>query len=233
MEKRSTGFLGVNKEQHRLMYLFTFSLERYKRMAENDQLFDYVIQQLEQLESFGPLPGILLPLLEAFLPILPLVAFVLANSVVYGLFKGFLYSWIGSVVGALCVFLIIRRLGRKRFLRFITRHEKVKKVMTWVEEHGFGPLFLLMCFPFSPSSIINVVSGLSNVSRQQFMLAAILGKSVMIFTIAYVGSSIASFAQNPMKSVIVGICILLFWTAGKYIEKRIQRRAARRGRVSD
>ncbi|MGP4077262.1 TVP38/TMEM64 family protein [Halobacillus sp. K22] len=215
------------------MYLFTFSLERYRRMAENDQLFDYVIQQLEQLESFGPLPGILLPLLEAFLPILPLVAFVLANSVVYGLFKGFLYSWIGSVVGAICVFLIIRRLGRKRFFRFITRHEQVKKVMTWVEEHGFGPLFLLMCFPFSPSSIINVVAGLSNVSRQQFMLAVLLGKSVMIFTIAYVGSSIASFAQNPMKSVIVGICILLFWIAGKYIEKRIQKRAERRGHASD
>lgn len=215
------------------MYLFSVKIDRWKEMAENDQLFDYIIHQLEQLESFGPLPGILLPLLEAFLPMLPLVAFVLANSVVYGLFKGFLYSWLGAVVGAISVFLIIRRLGDKRFFRFITRQKQVRRVMVWVEEHGFGPLFLLMCFPFSPSAIINIVSGLSKVSRQQFILAVILGKSVMIFTIAYVGSSIASFAKNPVKSIVVGVCILLFWIVGKYIETRIQRKAERKAFTSD
>ncbi|ARI78073.1 TVP38/TMEM64 family protein [Halobacillus mangrovi] len=215
------------------MYLLSVSIDRWKRMAENDQLFEYIINQLEKLESFGPLPGILFPMLEAFLPLLPLVAFVLANSVVYGLFKGFLYSWIGAVVGAIIVFLVIRSLGDKKFFRFITKHRQVQRVITWVEEHGFGPLFILMCFPFSPSSIINVVSGLSKVSKQQFILAVLLGKSVMIFTIAYVGSSIASFAQNPVKAIVVGICILLFWILGKYIERRIHNKAKRQAYTSD
>lgn len=210
------------------MYLLSMTIDRWRKMAENDQLFDYIIHQLEQLESFGPLPGILLPLLEAFLPVLPLVVFVLANSVVYGLFKGFFYSWLGAVIGAISVFIIIRKLGDKRFFKFITRQKQVRRVMTWVEEHGFGPLFLLMCFPFSPSAIINIVSGLSKVNRQQFILAVLLGKSVMIFTIAYVGSSIASFAQNPVKSIVVGVCILLFWIVGKYIETRIQKKAEQR-----
>ncbi|MFQ3543817.1 TVP38/TMEM64 family protein [Halobacillus rhizosphaerae] len=215
------------------MYLLDITLEQLKQMAENDRLFDYIINQFEQFKSLGPLPGILLPLLEAFLPILPLVGFVLANSVVYGLFKGFLYSWIGSAAGAVLVFLIVRRLGQQRFFRFISRHKQVRKVMSWLEEHGFGPLFLLMCFPFSPSSIINVVSGLSKVNRQQFILATLLGKSVMIFTISYVGSSIASFAQNPVKTIVVGACILLFWILGKYIERRIQKKAERRNRHRD
>ncbi|WP_173918806.1 TVP38/TMEM64 family protein [Halobacillus sp. Marseille-Q1614] len=207
------------------MKLLTMDFDTLRYMAENDRLFDYIINQLEQLERLGPLPGILLPLIEAFLPILPLVAFVLANAVVYGLFKGFLYSWIGAVSGAILVFLLSRKLGQQRFFNFVSRHPQVKRVMTWLEEHGFGPLFLLMCFPFSPSSIINVVSGLSNVSRQQFILAAILGKSVMIFTISYVGSSIASFAQNPVKSIVVGVCILAFWIVGKFVEKRLQKTA--------
>ncbi|MCA0983860.1 TVP38/TMEM64 family protein [Halobacillus yeomjeoni] len=215
------------------MYLFSVTIDRWRRMAENDQLFDYIIHQLEQLESFGPLPGILLPLLEAFLPILPLVVFVLANSVVYGLLKGFFYSWLGAVIGAISVFMIIRKLGDKRFFKFITKQRQVKRVMTWVEEHGFGPLFLLMCFPFSPSAIINIVAGLSKVNRQQFILAVLLGKSVMIFTIAYVGSSIASFAQNPVKTIVVGVCILLFWVIGKYIEKRIQRKAEQKAYTGD
>ncbi|ELK45252.1 TVP38/TMEM64 family protein [Halobacillus sp. ACCC02827] len=202
----------------------TGKIDQWRNLAENDQLFDYIIRQLEGLEKFGPVPGILFPLLEAFLPFLPLVAFVLANSVVYGLFKGFLYSWLGAVLGSIGVFLIFRRLGDKRVFQKITNQKQVRKVVRWVEEHGFGPLFLLMCFPFSPSSIINIVSGLSNVSKQQFILAVLLGKSVMIFTISYIGASIASFAQNPMKSIVVGVCILLFWILGKYLEKRIQKK---------
>jgi uncharacterized membrane protein YdjX (TVP38/TMEM64 family) len=101
----------------------------------------------------------------------------------------------------------------------------VKKVTAWLERHGFGPLFLLMCFPFSPSSVINVVSGLSKISSQQFILAVIMGKSVMIFSIAFVGASIMEFAKNPVKTIVVGICIVLFWMIGKYIEKRLQKKA--------
>ncbi|WP_163529688.1 TVP38/TMEM64 family protein [Halobacillus ihumii] len=210
------------------MYLLNITVDKIKKLAEDDRLFDYVLNQLEQLQSFGPLPGIILPMFEAFLPILPLIVFVLANSVVYGLFKGFLYSWIGTAVGSILVFMLVRRLGQKRFFKIIRKNKQVRRVMMWLEEHGFGPLFLLMCFPFSPSSIINVVAGLSTVSRQQFILAVLLGKSVMIFTVAYVGSSIASFAQNPVKSIVVGVCILLFWILGKFIEKRLQHKAEKR-----
>ncbi|SIS47610.1 TVP38/TMEM64 family protein [Salimicrobium flavidum] len=204
------------------------TLEELQLLAENDQLFDYAIRQLERLDRFGPLPGIILPLIEAFLPILPLLVFVVANAVVYGLVEGFLYSWVGATTGAVLVFLLVRRLGRQRFFRFLRKHPQVQRVMTWLEEHGFGPLFLLMCFPFSPSAIINVVAGLSGVKTRDFLLAAILGKSVMIFSITFVGDSITSFTSNPVKTIVVFVCISLFWLLGKYLEKRLAARAERK-----
>lgn len=179
---------------------------------------------LQQYENLGPLPGLLFPFLEAFLPFLPLVVFVIANAAAYGLLKGFILSWLGSSLGSIFVFLIIRKLGRRKFMQKIARHKQVHKVTLWVERHGFGPLFLLLCFPFSPSSIINVVAGLSRVSIQQFILAVLLGKSVMIFSLAYIGSSIFSFAKNPVKTIVVGVCIVLFWLLGKIIEKRLQKK---------
>ncbi|SEB09896.1 Uncharacterized membrane protein YdjX, TVP38/TMEM64 family, SNARE-associated domain [Thalassobacillus cyri] len=215
------------------MYIYTLNFDKFQQMYENDRLYEYIMAQLERYEALGPLPGILLPMFEAFLPILPLVMFVLANSVAYGLLKGFLYSWIGSSVGAIIVFIIIRRLRKKRFMKFIADQKQVRKVTHWVESHGFGPLFLLMCFPFSPSAIINVVAGLSDVSRQQFVLAVLLGKSVMIFTIAYVGESITSFAQNPVKTIVVAVCITLFWVLGKFLEKWLQKKAERKRYQND
>lgn len=207
------------------MYLLNTILSDWKIMIENDKLDEFIMDLLNKYESLGPLPGILLPFIEAFLPFLPLFVFVFGNAAAYGLLQGFLYSWIGASTGAILVFFIIRKLGDKRIFKAIRKNKQVKRVTAWLERHGFGPLFLLMCFPFSPSAVINVVSGLSKISKQQFILAVVLGKSVMIFSIAYIGSSIFEFAKNPVKTIIVGIGIVLFWLVGKYIEKRLQKKA--------
>lgn len=200
----------------------------WKILLETQEFNEVIIALLNDYEKLGPLPGIMLPFIEAFLPFLPLVVFVIANGAAYGLLKGFFYSWIGSSLGSILVFLIIRRLGDKRVFRAIRKNKQVKKVTNWLERHGFGPLFLLLCFPFSPSSVINVVAGLSKISTQQFILAVLLGKSVMIFSIAYIGSSIVEFAKNPVRTIVVGIGILLFWMIGKYIEKRLQKMDAKK-----
>lgn len=210
------------------MYLFNIDLSEIDKIIENNTFDEIINKLLQSYESLGPLPGVLLPFIEAFLSFLPLVVFVLANSASYGLLEGFLLSWVGASVGSICVFLIVRRLEDKRFFRYIRRNKQVQKVTGWLEKHGFGPLFLLMCFPFSPSSIINIVAGMSKVSFQQFTLAVLLGKTVMIFTISYVGASIMEFAKNPVKTIIVGSCILLFWIIGKFVEKRLQKKAVER-----
>lgn len=196
----------------------------FQNARETGEYEPYIRDLLQSYENLGPLPGLLLPFIESFLPFLPLFVFVFANATAYGLLKGFLYSWIGSSMGSIVVFLIIRKFNDKRILKKVRTNKQVHKVTKWVDTHGFGPLFLLLCFPFSPTAIINIVAGLSNIRIQQFILAVLLGKAVMIFSIAYVGDSIMSFAQNPTKTIIVAVCITLFWIVGKYVEKRLQKR---------
>ncbi|MDM5226663.1 TVP38/TMEM64 family protein [Cytobacillus sp. NJ13] len=179
---------------------------------------DHIMDLIREYRSFGPLPGILLPMLEAFLPFLPLVLFVMANASAFGLWLGFLYSWLGAVAGALLVFLLVRKYGQKRLLRFLKKHKQVQKLMKWVEKHGFGPLFILLCFPFTPSAVVNIVAGLSNISIAQYMLAVLSGKIVMIFTISFVGYDIKSLVTQPIRTAIVALVIFILWYVGKIIE---------------
>lgn len=180
-----------------------------------------ILMLLKEYAALGPLPGILLPMVESLIPIFPLVLFVMANAAAFGLWKGFIISWIGATLGALTVFFIVRKLGRQKFFRFLTKHEKVRKLMNWVERHGFGFIFLMLCFPFTPSSLINVVAGLSRVSKHQFILAVLLGKLVMIFTISFIGYDIRSLIQQPQKTILVALLMFLLWYVGKKIERRI------------
>lgn len=207
--------------------LMNISFSNWQTVLQKEGTEDFIMQLLDQYEGLGPVPGFVLPFIEAFLPFLPLIVFVLTNAAAYGLFEGFLLSWLGASSGAVVVFIIIRQVRNRKWVKKIRKNKQVTAVTSWVDKHGFGPLFVLLAFPFSPSSIINVVAGLSKISIQQFALAVLLGKSVMIFSISYVGSSIMEFAEKPMKTIIVLIIIVLFWIIGKVVEKRLEKRAAR------
>jgi len=192
--------------------------------------FENIMELIHEYRSFGPLPGILLPMLEAFLPFLPLFLFVMANANAFGLWFGFLFSWIGACIGALLVFLLIRKFGQKRILQFLKKHSQVQKLMLWVERHGFGPLFILLCFPFTPSAIVNIVAGLSKISTYQYMLAVMTGKLVMIFTISFVGYDIKSLMTQPVRTAVVGLVIFILWYVGKIIEVKINKSTEKENR---
>lgn len=190
-----------------------------------------LLKLIEEYRSFGPLPGILLPLLEAFLPFLPLFVIVMANANAFGLWLGFLYSWIGASLGAYLVFIIVRKYGQKRVLKFLKKNEKVQKLMSWVERHGFGPLFLLLCFPFTPSSIVNIVAGLSKIGVYPYMLAVFTGKMVMIFTMSFVGHDIYSLITQPLRTAIVLVVIIVLWIVGKQVESKIHKGLERENQI--
>lgn len=183
-----------------------------------------IMDLIQQYRSFGPVPGILLPLLEAFLPFLPLFVFVLANANAFGLWFGFLFSWIGASAGALLVFMLVRRYGEAKLFRFLKKNKQAARLTHWVDRHGFGPLFILLCFPFTPSALVNVVAGLSRISIAQYMLAVITGKMVMIFTISFIGYDIVSLVRQPIRTVIVGAIIFLLWFVGKRIEAHLNKK---------
>ncbi len=76
---------------------------------------------LKYLEQGGPLVGVLLPVIEAFIPVLPLIGFVIINVAAFGFVLGYLYSWMGNCIGSFLLFLFIRKVGGKKF------EEKKKK----------------------------------------------------------------------------------------------------------
>lgn len=175
----------------------------------------------QQYRIMGTLLAIALPFLEAFLPFLPLAAFVVANASAYGLWWGFLFSWGGAVLGAYCVFLVIRKFGKMKAFRFFTERQGVQKLIHWVEYQGFTPLFILLCFPFTPSALVNIVAGLSNLKKKTYLVTVMLAKLVMIFIISWIGSDLSALITNPIRTCLIVVIILLLWWGGKQVEAKM------------
>lgn len=191
----------------------------------------FTVENIESLvahyRTLGPLIGVLLPFIEAFLPFLPLIVIVVANASSYGLLLGFLLSWLGTVLGSYAVFLITRKFGKHpRLQRFIGK-EKVQKLIKWVDMRGLSPLFILLCFPFTPSVIVNIVAGLSNIKKKYYLIALMLGKFFMIASMSVLGYDIGELLTDPLKLILAGVGIVLLWIIGKVIEKYLNKRVER------
>lgn len=175
---------------------------------------------LESYSAYGPLPGILLPFIEAFLAFLPLFLFIAVNANVYGLWLGILYSWIGVTAGAFSVFWIARLVGKRVGIGLQRRFPKTRRFFRWIEHRGFTPIFLLACFPFAPSFLINLASGLSTVRFGTFALAIAMGKAVMIFAISFLSFDITELADQPWRIIVAVVAIIVMWFGGKKLESR-------------
>ncbi|MCK6256655.1 TVP38/TMEM64 family protein [Fictibacillus sp. KIGAM418] len=181
-----------------------------------------ILHFLEQYRDLGFLPGVLLPLLESIIPVLPLFIIVAGNAAAYGFWLGALFSWLGAVIGSMIVFFLVRKLGQQRFLHFITKHHKIEKLLGWMERRGFGTLFLIYCFPFTPSALINVIAGLSRINQKTFVLSVALGKLVMIAIISFIGYDFLDVIKNPLKLGLAVFGILVLWLGGKVVESRMK-----------
>lgn len=178
-----------------------------------------ILHILESYENLGFLPGIIVPFVETFIPILPLVVIVLANAAAYGLWKGFLFSWIGVCLGSIIIFAISRRYGKNFSLKIQRKSTRAKSFFKWIEKKGFTPIFILSCFPFSPSFIVNIVSGFSGIPIRTYLIAKLSGKAFMIFLVSLIGSDIFTIFQHPWKLVLTFSLFALVWVLARYLER--------------
>ncbi|MDI9495116.1 MAG: VTT domain-containing protein [Bacillota bacterium] len=187
----------------------------YSGFADYSEIF------INYVETWGPLAGVLLPVVEAFLPILPLVGFVIMNVAVFGFFFGYLYSWIGNCLGSFLLFLLLRRVGAKKMDEKI-RRSKYRTTLEKVKRKQLNLLFLLYCFPFTPSFLLSGAAALTNMRTEAFLAILLPAKFVMILSLAFIGENVSSFFENPAKSIFFIIFILSVNYLFKYLFEKYE-----------
>lgn len=186
-------------------------------------IMDYFTEQniemfLERFRALGPLPGVLITFMKSFVPPLPTIVIVGANAAIYGMWLGFLYSWIGLVSGCLLTFFIVRKATDAPFVLRWAAKPKVQKAMVWARRNGFSFVFLLSMLPVGPFVVVNMAAGLTRMPAASFTAAVALGKAVMVFCVSYIGTHLSDFAEQPLK--LLGVA--LFIAASLWLNRKLQ-----------
>ncbi|WP_042347170.1 TVP38/TMEM64 family protein [Bacillus massiliigorillae] len=171
--------------------------------------------------KLGPLSGMILPFTEAFLPFLPLTAFMMANAAAYGLVGGFVLSYIGCVAGAWVLYWVFRYFGDKPFFKKYCEHENVKRYGTWLNNKGLWIVTILCMIPVFPNFIITVVAGLNKMSFKMFALASSIGIFGLTLIFSFIGDDILEIATNPSKIILMIVVLITISGIGKLVERNL------------
>lgn len=180
-----------------------------------------------QYRSLGLFVGFIITFLEAFMPFLPLVLFIAVNVTAYGLLWGFILSWLGTLLGSFAVFLVVRKFGRARIMRKWVETRQVQRLIRWVDMAGISPLLVLLCFPFTPGILVNIVAGLSSIKKKYYFITLLVSKFAMVFLLTFIVQDISELIRNPIKLIIVSIVLFLLWMFGKLFERTLNKRVER------
>ena len=134
----------------------------------------------QMLQGFGllaPLAFIAIQIIQTVLPIIPGGVSSAVGIIVFGPLEGFIYNYVGLLIGAYLAFRMVRRYGKQ----FILKKEKKKtydKYIGWLEKgKKFDFFFALAIFlPGMPDDILCMICALTTMSTKRFMLINLLCK---------------------------------------------------------
>lgn len=175
---------------------------------------------LDSFGDLGPLAPIFLAMVESFFPPLPLIAIVALNVAAHGGLFGFVYSWVGVMLGGTLMFLFWRRVLKQFFWKFASRSQKLEKAERWVSRFDVSSLFMLSVLPFTPSSFMHFAFGISDFDEKRYLITMLLGKGVMVAMMALFGQSLVRSMKNPVY-LVLGVVIwgAMYWGSKRFCKK--------------
>lgn len=188
-------------------------------------IIEYIIDHsTEFVSNGGILFGFLLVFLECFIPALPLSLFVTLNINAFGFFIGILISWIATCLGSIICYSFFSFIKGKFTKKFLSRKmiKRLKKTIDRFEKITFTELVLLITLPFTPSFLVNIVSGLSGVSREKFIVSILIGKVFMVVFWGYIGKSLIESLTDIKSIIYIVIALVIAYVISKIVSRKME-----------
>lgn len=130
---------------------------------------------------FAPIIFILIQIVQTVIPIIPGALTCPAGAMIFGHLNGFIYNYIGIMIGSIMNFFLARRYG-KPLVQAVTSKRAYEKYMGSLERgNSFEKVFTFgMFFPVSPADLLCMMAGISNMEFKRFLLILSIGKPITL-----------------------------------------------------
>ncbi|GAA0091931.1 TVP38/TMEM64 family protein [Paraclostridium bifermentans] len=159
--------------------------------------------------SFGKLAPLVYIIMFALVPLtlFPDSILAIGGGIIFGLYKGYIYTLVGALIGASLSFYISRKLGRN-FVKKITK-EKLDYIEEMINTKGFFVILLLRLIPLFPFDVISYGAGITNIKYRDFIFATIVGTIPGILVFTNIGAQSVDIGSNSFYLSIMALILLI------------------------
>ena len=156
--------------------------------------------------ALAPAVYVALLVAQAVVAPLPAPAVAVAGGYTFGVFEGFMLTWLGALLGGVACFVLSRAFGR----RFVATSGPVRRLDRYVEAHGAMLVFLLRLIPLVSFDAISYAAGLSGLPLRKFLLASALGMAPGTFVFVYLGGAASGWGASVALAGLAGVAAVAY-----------------------
>lgn len=177
---------------------------------------------INSLGVWGIILMIFIQFTQVVIAIIPGEPIEVLAGVMYGPIYGTLLCLLGTVLGGIFIFWLIRSIGPKIIYKFFGKdkvHEyrflkNRKKVLTLT--------FILYLIPGTPKDILNYIAPISKIKLWEFILISTFARIPSVASSTIAGSTIST--GNISTTIIIFACTLTLGLLGIYIGSRFNKK---------
>ena len=175
----------------------------------------------EVISNGGILFGMLLIMIESFIPALPLSVFITLNTHTFGLLPGILMSWVSTCIGCYISYLIFYYVSNNIIYKYLSKktRNKIDKAVDKFQNISLANLTVIITLPFTPAFLINILAGVSGMSKKKYIVALLIGKIFMVSFWGYIGKSFVESMTDISAIIVMSIMIIIAYALSKLIGK--------------
>ena len=145
------------------------------------------------------------------------------NVNAFGFFIGIFISWIATSLGSIICYSLYK-LFKEKLVILLPKRKYLHKINSGIEKFKsikFTQLVLILTLPFTPSFLINILGGLSGMSKEKFIIAVLIGKLFEIIFWGYIGMSLIDSLGDAKSLIYILSTLIIAYIISKVISKKL------------
>lgn len=141
-----------------------------------------LINYINKFGILAPICFILLQIFQVVFPIIPGGVSCLAGVLAFGPLQGFIYNYIGLLIGSCLAYFLAQKYGLK-LIETLFKKETINKYLKYIQGNYFPKIFWIGIFlPGLPDDLLCYIAGISNLKFKTFLIILLIGKPISLLT---------------------------------------------------
>lgn len=141
-----------------------------------------LVNYIKKFGILAPICFIIFQIIQVIIPIIPGAVCCLAGVLAFGPIPGFIYNYIGVLIGSTTTYYISHKYGLK-LINKLFKKETIDKYLNYIKENTFLKIFCIgILLPGFPDDLLCYIAGISNVKLKKFLTILLIGKTFSLLT---------------------------------------------------